>query len=47
MQSISGLMFWGLFDFDLVGVRLICIFSLNFSYCLIIDVSNKQNVQQQ
>jgi len=39
MQSISGLMFWSLFDFALVGVRLICILSLNFSYCLIIDVS--------
>ena len=38
MQSISGIIVFGLFDFALVGVRLICIFSFQF-FLLIIDVS--------
>jgi hypothetical protein len=33
-----GLIVLGLFDFALVGVRLICIFSFNFSYWSLMSV---------
>jgi len=38
MFSISGLIVLGLFNFGLVGVRLICIFSFHFSYWLLVSV---------